>query len=72
MSESVNISLILRDIQLMRKKLDEIEKELLKLKIQELEEEEVTEEELQELEKLAEETRKSGITWEEAKKELGL
>lgn len=54
------------------KKLDEIEKELLKLKIQELEEEEVTEEELQELEKLAEETRKRGITWEGAKEVVDL
>jgi hypothetical protein len=72
MSESVNISLILRDIQLMRKKLDEIEKELLKLKIQELEEEEITNEELEELERLSKEARESGIPWEEAKKELGM
>jgi len=71
MSESVNIALILRDIQLMRKKLDEIEEELLKLKVKELEEEEVSEEELEELEKLSKETLKNGIPWEEAKKELG-
>ena len=72
MSESVNINQILRDIQLMRKKLDEIEEELLKLKIQELEEEEVTDEELKELERLSKEARESGIPWEKAKKELGL
>ncbi len=72
MSESVNIALILKDIQLMRKKLDEIEEELLKLKIRELEEEEVSEEELKELERLSKETLKDGIPWEEAKKELGL
>jgi len=72
MSESINIAQILRDIQLMRKKLDEIEKELLKLKIQELEEEETSNEELRELEKLSKETLKSGIPWEEARKELGL
>jgi len=72
MSESVNIALILRDIQLMRKKLDEIEEELLKLKIQEIEEEEVGEEELKELERLSKETLEDGISWEEAKKELGL
>ncbi|WP_258084274.1 hypothetical protein [Thermococcus thermotolerans] len=72
MSESINIALILRDIQLMRKKLDEIEEELLKLKIQELEEEEVSEEELKELEKLSKETLENGVPWEEAKKELGL
>ena len=72
MSESVNIALILKDIQLMREKLDEIEEELLKLKIRELEEEEVSEEELKELERLSRETLKDGIPWEEAKKELGL
>ena len=72
MGESVNIDLILRDIQLIRKKLDEIEEELLKLKIQELEEEEVTDGELEELERLSKEARESGIPWEEAKKELGL
>jgi len=72
MSESVNIALILRDIQLMRKKLDEIEEELLKLKMQEIEEEEVGEEELKELERLSKETLEDGISWEEAKKELGL
>lgn len=72
MGESINISLILRDIQLMRQKLDEIEEELLKLKIQELEEEEVSEEELKELEKLSKETLENGIPWEEAKRELGL
>ena len=72
MSESVNIALILKDIQLMRKKLDEIEEELLKLKIRELEEEEVSEEELKELERLSMETLKEGIPWEEARKELGL
>ncbi|ASJ01105.1 hypothetical protein [Thermococcus gorgonarius] len=72
MGESINISLILRDIQLMRKKLDEIEEELLKLKIGELEEEEVSEEELEELERLSKETLKNGVPWEEAKKELGL
>ncbi|WP_297497521.1 hypothetical protein [Thermococcus sp.] len=72
MGESVNISLILRDIQLMRKKLDEIEEELLKLKIGGLGEEEVSEEELKELERLSKETLKNGIPWEEAKRELGL
>ncbi len=72
MSGSVNIALILRDIQLMRKKLDEIEEELLKLKMQEIEEEEVSEEELRELERLSKETLEDGISWEEAKKELGL
>ena len=72
MSESVNIALILRDIQLMRKKLDEIEEELLKLKIQKLEEEEVSDEELIELDRLSKETLENGISWEEAKKELGL
>ncbi|CAD5244366.1 protein of unknown function [Thermococcus camini] len=61
MSESTNIALILRDIQLMRKKLDEIEEELLTLKIQELEEEEVSEEELKELEKLSKETLENGV-----------
>ena len=72
MSESVNLALILKDIQLMRKKLDEIEEELLKLKISELEEEDVDEEELRELEKLSKETLEKGIPWEEAKKELDL
>ncbi|ASJ09351.1 hypothetical protein A3L11_08955 [Thermococcus siculi] len=71
MSESVNIDMILRDIQLMRKKLDEIEEELLKLKIRELEEEEVTNEELEELERLSKEARENGIPWEEAKKVVG-
>ncbi|WP_297466821.1 hypothetical protein [Thermococcus sp.] len=71
MSESVNLALILKDIQLMRKKLDEIEEELLKLKISELEEEDVDEEELRELEKLSKGTLEKGIPWEEAKKELG-
>ncbi|WP_167715034.1 MULTISPECIES: hypothetical protein [unclassified Thermococcus] len=72
MGESVNISLILRDIQLMRRKLDEIEKELLKLKMEELDEEELGDEELEELENLSRETLEKGIPWEEAKKELGL
>ncbi|WP_048152255.1 hypothetical protein [Thermococcus cleftensis] len=72
MGESVNISLILRDIQLMRRKLDEIEKELLKLKMEELDEEELGDEELEELENLSRETLENGIPWEEAKKELGL
>ncbi|WP_240913608.1 hypothetical protein [Thermococcus sp. JdF3] len=56
MGESVNISLILRDIQLMRRKLDEIEEELLKLKIEEL-----RDEELEELENLSRETLEKGI-----------
>ncbi|WP_010478927.1 hypothetical protein [Thermococcus zilligii] len=72
MGESIDISLILRDIQIMRKKLDEIEEELLKLKIGRLEEEEVSEEELEELERLSRETLKNGVPWEEAKKELDL
>jgi len=72
MGESVNISLILRDIQLMRRKLDEIEKELLKLKMEGLDEEELGDEELEELENLSRETLEKGIPWEEAKKELGL
>ena len=72
MSETINIALILRDIQLMRKKLEEIEEELLKLKVMELEEEEVSEEELEDLEKLSKETLENGIPWEEAKEELGL
>ena len=63
MSESINIALILRDIQLMRKKLDEIEEELLKLKIQEPEEGEISEEELKELEKLSKETLENEIPW---------
>ncbi|MDV3104246.1 hypothetical protein [Thermococcus waiotapuensis] len=72
MGENIDISLILRDIQIMRKKLDEIEEELLKLKIGRLEEEEVSEEELEELERLSRETLKNGVPWEEAKKELDL
>ncbi len=66
--------LILRDIQLMQKKLDEIEEELLKLKIQNLEEEELSEGgELAELERLSRETMENGgVPWEEAKKRLGL
>ncbi len=72
MSESVNLALILKDIQLMRKKLDEIEEELPKLKMRELEEEEISEKELKELERLSKETFENGITWEDAKKELGL
>lgn len=43
MGENINVALILRDIRLMQKKLDEIEEELLKLKIQNLEEEELSE-----------------------------
>lgn len=72
MGESINVALILRDIQLMRKKLDEIEEELLKLKARELEEEELSEEELKELEKLSKETLENGVPWEKAKEELGL
>ncbi len=72
MGETINIALILRDIHLMRKKLEEIEEELLKLKVMELEEEEVSGEELEELEELSRETLEEGIPWEEAKNELGL
>ena len=56
----------------MRKKLDEIEEELLKLKMQEIEEEEVSEEELRELKRLSKETLEDGISWEEARNGLGL
>lgn len=57
----------------MQKKLDEIEEELLKLKIQNLEEEELSEGgELAELERLSRETMENGVPWEEAKKRLGL
>ncbi|ASI99003.1 hypothetical protein [Thermococcus celer] len=72
MGENINVALILRDIQLMQKKLDEIEEELLKLKIQNLEEEELSEGELAELERLSRETMENGVPWEEAKKRLGL
>jgi len=46
----------------MRKKLDEMEEGLLKLKIQEIEEEEVSEEELKELERLSKETLENWIS----------
>ncbi|WP_297512437.1 hypothetical protein [Thermococcus sp.] len=42
------------------------------LKTKKLEEEEVGEVELKELERLSKETLEDGISWEEAKKELGL
>ncbi|WP_169302027.1 hypothetical protein [Thermococcus gammatolerans] len=42
------------------------------LKTKKLEEEEVGEVELRELERLSKETLEDGISWEEAKKELGL
>ncbi|WP_460127642.1 hypothetical protein [Thermococcus prieurii] len=42
------------------------------LKTKKLEAEEVSEEELRELEKPSKETLENGIPWEEAKKELGL
>lgn len=49
------------------RKLDEIEEE-----IQNLEEEEPSEGELAELERLSRETMENGVPWEEAKKRLGL
>ena len=42
------------------------------LKTKKLEAEEISEEELRELERLSKETLENGIPWEEAKRELGL
>jgi hypothetical protein len=46
--------------------------EAVSLKTKKLAEEEVSEEELRELERLSKETLENGIPWREAKKELGL
>ena len=62
----------LNNVREMKKKLGEMEIELLKLKVDMLKEEEVSEGEAEELERLVEETFKIGKPWEEIKKELGL
>jgi len=70
--EANHVNVLLEDVREMKKKLEEMEIELLKLKAGMLEREEVSEDEAKELERLAKETFEIGKPWKEVKKELGL
>ncbi len=68
--EADPINVLLYDIREMKKRLDEMEKELLKLKAKLVEEE--AGESPEEIEVLEKEALETGKDWEELKKELGL
>ena len=68
--EADPINVLLYDIREMKKRLDEMEKELLKLKAKLVEEE--AGESPEEIEALEKEALENGKDWEELKKELGL
>ncbi|QDA31967.1 hypothetical protein FH039_10605 [Thermococcus indicus] len=68
--EADPINVLLYDIREMKKRLDEMEKELLKLRARLIEEEEG--ESPEEIEALEREALENGKDWEELRKELGL
>ncbi|WP_297502094.1 hypothetical protein [Thermococcus sp.] len=68
--EANPINVLLYEVREMKKRLDEVEKELLKLNAKLVEEE--AGESLEEIEALEEEALKNGTCWEELKKELEL
>ena len=69
-STTVNIDRLLKEIRIVKEKLEDIETQVYMLKSQHLEEEELSEDELEELEDLAEETLRDGIPLEEFKSKL--
>jgi len=74
MSEVINVRNLIREIEDIEKRLENIKIELLKLKAQQLEAEEIDDEEADQLIREAEEAYKSGewLTIEEFRKDVGL
>jgi len=74
MSEVINVHNLIREIEDIERRLEDIKIELLKLKAQQLEAEEINDEEADQLIREAEKAYKSGewLTIEEFRKEVGL
>jgi len=67
---TAEVDTIIKGLREVKKKIDEIEIELFKLKAEKIEEEEVEEEEAKELSELANETLKRGRLWSDVRDEL--
>lgn len=72
MTETELLKAIYEELKVIKKELKKLNNKIEALEVGLIQEEDISEEEAKELDKLSNETRKVGIAWDELKNELGL